>query len=183
VPTLKSLDTEGRVIHLGSFSKIVAPGLRLGWMVASEGLVDQLGLLKLAADTQTSTLNMAATSAYLRDYDIEAHIADVIEVYRDKRDVLLDVLSAELPEGASFTAPSGGLFVWLTLPDGFDADTFLKTVALPQERVAFVPGGPFFPTSQRPHHARLGFSGVPMDQLAEGATRLSRAMRVALSGR
>ena len=97
LPTLKSLDTEGRVVHLGSFSKILAPGMRLGWAVASPEILDKLTLLKLAADTQSSTLNMAATSAYLSDYDIDAHIARARPVYRHKRDLMLQTIAEHLP--------------------------------------------------------------------------------------
>ena len=99
LPTLKSLDTEGRVVHLGSFSKILAPGVRLGWAMASPEILERLALLKLAADTQNSTLNMAATSAYLSDYDIDAHIAGALPVYRHKRDLMLATMAETFPGG------------------------------------------------------------------------------------
>ena len=118
LPTLKSLDTEGRVLHLGSFSKILAPGMRLGWALASPEILERLALLKLAADTQNSTLNMAATSDYLTRYDIDAHIARAVPVYRHKRDLMLATMAETFPDDVRFTEPDGGLFVWLTLPDG-----------------------------------------------------------------
>ena len=149
LPTLRSLDTEGRVVHLGSFSKILAPGMRLGWAAADPELVEKLGLLKLAADTQSSTLNMAATSAYLSGYDIDAHIASVIPVYRHKRDLMLATMAATFPASVEFTRPDGGLFTWLTFPADFDAAAFLADRLLPEAKVAYVPGATFFPVTQQ----------------------------------
>jgi 2-aminoadipate transaminase len=181
IPTLKSLDTEGRVIHLGSFSKILAPGMRLGWAVASGEIVEKLGLLKLAADTQSSTLNMAATSAYLSRYDIDAHIADALPVYRRKRDLMLATMEQTFPEAASFTRPQGGLFVWVTLPESVDTAAFMLDRLLPEAKVAYVPGATFFPVVQQHHHARVSFSGVPDDQLARGISRFGELLHEVLS--
>jgi 2-aminoadipate transaminase len=177
LPTLKSLDTEGRVLHLGSFSKILAPGLRLGWAVASPEILERLALLKLAADTQNSTLNMAATSDYLSCYDIDAHIARAVPVYRHKRDLMLATMSEELPDDVRFTEADGGLFVWLTFPPDFDATAFMADTLLPQSKVAYVPGATFFPVKQEPNHARLSFSGVPDDRIVRGVTELGRLLR------
>jgi DNA-binding transcriptional MocR family regulator len=116
LPTLRSLDTEGRVVYLGSFSKILAPGLRLGWAVASPKIINDLGLLKLAADTQCSTLNMAAVSNFLDDYDVDAHIAVIRETYRRKRNAMLAAIRSHFPADVAFTEPSGGMFTWLTFP-------------------------------------------------------------------
>ena len=176
LPTLKSLDTEGRVLHLGSFSKILAPGLRLGWAVASPELLERVALLKLAADTQNSTLNMAATSGYLSRYDIDAHLERVVPVYRRKRDLMLATMAEHLPPEVHFTTPGGGLFTWLTFPAGFDAAAFMAETLLPRAKVAYVPGATFFPVQQEPNHARLSFSGVPDDRLVHGITELSRLL-------
>jgi 2-aminoadipate transaminase len=176
LPTLKSLDTEGRVLHLGSFSKILAPGLRLGWAVASPEILERLTLLKLAADTQNSTLNMTATSDYLSEYDIDAHLARAIPVYRHKRDLMLATIAETFPDDVHVTRPDGGLFIWLTFPGGFDAAAFMAETLLPQAKVAYVPGATFFPVEQEPNHARLSFSGVPDDRLVSGVSALGRLL-------
>lgn len=182
LPTLKSLDTQGRVLHLGSFSKILAPGLRLGWAVASPEILERLALLKLAADTQNSTLNMAATSDYLSRYDIEAHLARAIPVYRHKRDLMLATMAETFPDDVHATEPEGGLFVWLTFPPGFDAGAFMAETLLPQAKVAYVPGATFFPVEQEPNHARLSFSGVPDDRLVRGVSELGRRLHSSRKG-
>jgi 2-aminoadipate transaminase len=176
LPTVKSLDTEGRVLHLGSFSKILAPALRLGWAVATPEILERLTLLKLAADTQNSTLNMAATSEYLRRYDIDAHVAEALPVYRHKRDLMLATMAETFPGDVHFTNPDGGLFIWLTLPADLDATAFMAETLLPQAKVAYVPGASFFPVDHEPNHARLSFSGVPDDRLVHGISELGRLL-------
>lgn len=182
IPTIKSLDTQGRVIYLGSFSKILAPGMRLGWAVASGEILERLGLLKLAADTQSSTLNMAATSSYLSRYDIEAHIADALPVYRRKRDLMLATMQQTFPAQVTFTRPEGGLFIWVTFPTGFDAEAFLLDELVPKAKVAFVPGATFFPVTQQANHARVSFSGVPDERLVRGISALGELLHRALEG-
>lgn len=182
IPTLRSLDTEGRVVFLGSFSKILAPGMRLGWSVASEEITARLGLLKLAADTQCSTLNMAAASAYLDRYDVDAHIATIRSAYRRKRDLMLAVIDELFPPAVERTSPDGGLFTWLTFPQGFDAAAFLRDEAIPRAKVAFVPGATFFPVVHEPNHARVNFSGVSDERIVTGMTRLAGLLRERLPG-
>jgi 2-aminoadipate transaminase len=176
-PTIKSLDTEGRVIYLGSFSKILAPGLRLGWAVASERIIEQLGLLKLAADTQCSTLNMAAVSLYLDSYDIDAHIREIRQVYRHKKDLVLDTIRATFPDEVSFTDPQGGLFTWLTFPEGFDTEVFMREHSVPEANVAYVPGATFFPVRAEPNHARVSYSTQTDERTVEGISRLGAALK------
>jgi DNA-binding transcriptional MocR family regulator len=177
LPTLKSLDTQGRVIHLGSFSKVLVPGLRVGWAVAAPPLLDKLKLLKLAADTQTSTLNMAATSLFLDRHDLSAHIATLRDAYRRKKDVMLDAIRRHFPQEVTVTDPEGGLFTWATFPDGFDATAFMRDVALPQARVAYVPGGSFFPVEPRENHARFNYSAQSEARIEEGIAALGAALK------
>jgi hypothetical protein len=125
VPSLKSMDTEGRVVFLGSFSKLLAPGLRLGWAVASYELIQQLGLLKLAADTQCSTLNMSAVSSLLDTFDLQGHIATIRSTYLRKKNLMLDTIRKTFPKSVSFTNPTGGMFTWLTFPEGLDTARFM----------------------------------------------------------
>jgi hypothetical protein len=177
LPTLKSLDTEGRVIHLGSFSKVLVPALRLGWAVAAPDLLARMGLLKVAADTQTSTLNMAAASLFLDRYDLAAHIATLRAAYRRKKEVMLDAIRQHFPQEVTVTDPEGGLFTWATFPDGFDATAFMRDVALPLARVAYVPGETFFPLTPRPNHARINFSAPSEADIRKGIAALGAALK------
>ena len=176
LPTLKSLDTEGRVIHLGSFSKVLVPGLRIGWAVAAPDLLARMGLLKVAADTQTSTLNMAAASLFLDRHDLGAHVATLRTAYARKKETMLDAIRQHFPQEIAATDPEGGLFTWLTFPEGFDATAFMRDVALPQARVAYVPGATFFPLTPRPNHARLNFSAQSESNIRSGIAALGKAL-------
>ena len=176
IPPIKSLDTEDRVIYLGSFSKVLAPGLRLGWAVGSEDLIQQLGLLKLAADTQCSTLNMSAASLFLDTYDIDAHILSIRQTYRRKKDLMLETIRRTFPQNVTFTEPSGGLFTWLTFPEGFDTARFMAEHALPEAKVAYVPGATFFPVEQEVNHARFSYSTQSDETLVKGITALGQLL-------
>jgi DNA-binding transcriptional MocR family regulator len=177
IAPIKSLDTEGRVVYLGSFSKILAPGLRLGWAVASEDVAQRLTLLKLGADTQCSTLNMAAVSLFLDSFDIEPHIASIRQTYLRKKNLMLDTIRRTFPQEISFTEPSGGMFTWLTFEDGFDAGRFMKEKGLPEAKVAYVPGAPFFAVDPKPNHARVSYSTQADERIVEGITRLGRLLK------
>lgn len=176
LPTLKSLDTEGRVIHLGSFSKVLVPGVRIGWAVAAPDLLARMGLLKVAADTQTSTLNMAAASLFLDRHDLGAHIATLRVAYARKKAVMLDSIRRHLPQEITATDPDGGLFTWLQFPEGFDATAFMRDVALPQARVAYVPGATFFPLAPRENFARVNFSAQSEANIRTGIAALGAAL-------
>jgi 2-aminoadipate transaminase len=180
LPTIKSLDTEGRVIHLGSFSKILVPSMRLGWALASPEILDKLSLLKVATDTQNSTLNMNATLEFLRRHNIDEHIAKIRPKYLRKRDLMLSTMRETFPDSVRFTEPEGGLFTWLTFPADFDATSFMKETLLPEGKVAYVPGATFFPVVQEANHARVNFSGVEDDRIVEGITRLGKLLKQSL---
>jgi DNA-binding transcriptional MocR family regulator len=172
LPTLKSLDVEGRVIFLGSFSKILAPGLRLAWAVASPPLIARLMLLKLAADSQCSTLNMVAVSLLLETFDLESHIARLQANYLRKKRLMLGTLRRTFPQSIACTDPEGGLFTWLRFPEGFDTADFMVNHAVPQARVAYVPGATFYPTDPRPNHARFSYSSASDETIVAGMTAL-----------
>lgn len=177
VPTLKSMDTQGRVIYFGSFSKILAPGLRLGWSVASAEITEKLGLLKLAADTQCSTLNMAAVSMYLERHNIDDHIQTIKAQYLRKKETMLSVVRSEFPQGISWTDPDGGLFTWMEFPEGFDTAKFMLEHAVPEAKVVWVPGATFFPTVQRDNFARFSYSTHGDEKIIRGMTALAELLK------
>lgn len=181
LPSIKSLDTSGRVIHLGSFSKILAPGLRLGWVLAEPEIREKLSLLKLAADTQNGTLNMRAAAAYLSGLDIEAHIAGMLPTYRHQRDLMLASIEEHFPAGVRWTRPDGGLFTWVTFPEGLDTAAFQRDHLIPRAGVILVPSAPFFATEPEVNHARMSFSGVPDDRLVAGVTAMGGLLREVLA--
>ena len=180
-PTIKSLDPHGRVIHLGSFSKILAPGLRLGWALATPEVREKLALLKLAADTQNGTLNMRAAAAYLDGFDIERHIAEMLPTYRHKRDLMLDSMAEHFPPGITWTRAHGGLFTWATFPERLDVAAFQRDALLPRTGVLVVPGAPFFADRPEANHARMSFSGVPDDRLVAGVRAMGELLTEALA--
>jgi 2-aminoadipate transaminase len=177
LPTLRSLDTEGRVLFLGSFAKILAPGMRLGWAVASPEVLSKLARLKLANDTQSSTLNQMAAAQFFDRFDIDAHIARTTAAYRHKRQLMFNVLDdviAQLPpDTLRYTCAEGGLFTWLTFPQGFDTTRFMLDHCIPSAKVVYVPGAPFYALSPEINHARLNFSALPEAQLTTGMQRLA----------
>lgn len=181
LPSLKSMDTEDRVILLGSFSKVLAPGLRLGWALASKDIVAKLGLLKLAADTQCSTVNMAAVSLYLQRHDLDAHVNVLKAAYKRKKDLMLDTLRRHFPQEVTFTDPQGGLFTWLTFPEDFDAGKFMRARALPEAQVAYVPGASFFPEEEQVNHARFNYSGQSDGRIVAGMTALGRSLKAEMA--
>ncbi|MFG2979837.1 PLP-dependent aminotransferase family protein [Streptomyces sp. NPDC048258] len=165
---------EDRTALLGSFSKIMAPGLRLGWLRAPAALRRAAVVAKQAADLHTSTVDQLAAAHYLAASDLDAHIATVRAAYRSRRDALLAGLAGALPAGSAWNRPEGGMFVWARLPQDHDATALLKT-ALTHE-VAFVPGSPFFTGPPDPRTLRLTFTTHTPEEIAEGVARLGRAL-------
>ncbi|MFJ7124827.1 PLP-dependent aminotransferase family protein [Streptomyces sp. NPDC098101] len=161
-----------RTVLLGSFSKVMAPGLRLGYLRAPAGLRRSCVVAKQAADLHTSTIDQAAAARYLRDSDLDAHVAVIRAAYRERRDALLDGLPAALPEGSRWNRPEGGMFVWVTLPEGYDATALLRTAV--GHEVAYVPGAPFFCGEPDPGALRLSFTTHSADEIGEGLRRLAK---------
>ncbi|WP_432128016.1 PLP-dependent aminotransferase family protein [Streptomyces sp. bgisy082] len=162
-----------RTVLLGSFSKVMAPGLRLGHLRAPAGLRRSCVIAKQAADLHTSTVDQAAAARYLRDSDLDAHVAVMRAAYRERRDAMLDGLPAALPGGSRWNRPEGGMFVWVTLPEGYDATALLRTAV--GHEVAYVPGAPFFCGEPDPGAMRLSFTTHSAEEIGEGLRRLAKS--------
>ncbi|MCZ2846875.1 aminotransferase-like domain-containing protein [Modestobacter sp. VKM Ac-2978] len=166
---------DGHVVHVGSFSKIAAPGLRLGWLRAPSRLLPALTVAKQAADLHTSTIDQAAAAAWFGTADVETHLARLRSAYRRRRDAMVDALPAALPAGSTWTEPDGGMFVWVRLPRGVDTAELLPR-ALAAD-VAFVPGAAFYAGVPDRATLRLSFTTHTPERIAEGMTRLGTVLR------
>ena len=175
LPTLRSLDGGDFVISLGTFSKILSPGLRLGWAVAPQPVLAKMTIGKAASDLNSSSLTQLFAATFFRDGDWRGYLAKQCDLYRTRRDVMLEALEEHLPAGASWTRPEGGLFVWVTLPDGLDT-TDLLAKALSRD-VAFVPGRAAYLDGRGGTSLRLNFSGVGEDDIREGVRRIGAVVR------
>jgi DNA-binding transcriptional MocR family regulator len=167
-----------RCVYLGSFSKIGAPGLRLGWARVPHSLRPAVVVAKQAADLQTSTVDQAAAAEYLARTDLDAHVATVVGAYRERRDAMLAALATELPAGSSWSRPDGGMFTWVRLPD--EAGTLDTASLLPAALaagVAFVPGESFFAGPPDRATLRMSFTTYSPARIAEGVARLGAALR------
>jgi 2-aminoadipate transaminase len=174
LPSLRSFWPDG-VIYLGTFSKILAPGFRLGWMVTPPELYDDIVFAKQPADLHTSTASQMATYEVCKDGFVDRHVEQIKDLYRERRDVMLRALEAHFPPGCRWTKAQGGLFVWAELPPTIDTNELL--VEALQENVAFVPGRSFHPDRSGHNTMRLNFSNVPPDRIEEGIARLGRAIK------
>lgn len=179
VPSLKSMDTKGNIIFLGSFSKILMPGLRIAWMVADPVIIDKVVKLKQAVDLQSSSFGQRQTSFFIDMYDLDAHVAKIKELYKKRRDLMCDSMKEYFPEGIPFTYPEGGLFTWVTLPEGMDAKELMPKVLA--KNVAYVPGGPFYPHGGNANHFRLNYSNMPEERIVEGIKRLAEVLKEELA--
>ncbi|WP_328739800.1 PLP-dependent aminotransferase family protein [Streptomyces erythrochromogenes] len=165
---------EDRTALLGSFSKTMAPGLRLGWLRAPAALLRAAAVAKQAADLHTSTVDQLAAAHYLATVDLDAHIGTVRAAYRERRDALLGALGRTLPPGCAWNRPEGGMFVWARLPEDHDATALLRTAVA--HGVAFVPGAPFHTGAPDPRTLRLSFTTHTPREIAEGVGRLGAAL-------
>ncbi len=171
----------GNVIYLSTFSKVLAPGLRVAWIVAPPDVIAKLVQLKQSADLHTSTFTQMVTYEVARDGFIDEHVKVIRATYKERRDQMLAALQDYFPPEVSWTHPQGGLFLWVTMPPGVDSSKLLES-ALRQD-VAFVPGQPFYPNGDEGSHMRLNFSNAKPEMIREGVRRLSIAVAHALEHR
>ncbi len=182
LPTLYSLDGGVYVMYLGTFSKILSPGIRLGWVAAPPPVLDKINIGKQATDLCTSTLSQLMVTSYFEEGVWGQYLESLRTIYRTRRDTMLDALAEFFPREAEWTRPAGGLFLWATLPDFIDT-TDLLAHAL-RDNVAFVPGEAAFMDGRGRNSMRLNFSGMDEDAIREGIRRIGRVVReyVALYG-
>ena len=172
--------TLGNVIYLSTFSKTLAPGIRLAWIVAPEDVISRLVLLKQAADLHTSTFNQYVAYEVAHDGFLDQHVKLIRQVYRERRDAMLQALHEYFPPEVTWTHPKGGLFLWVSMPEGTDSQTLLNAALA--EDVAFVPGDCFYANNghEGGRHMRLNFSHSQPEQIHEGIRRLSVAIKMQL---
>lgn len=184
IPTLEYLDDQlhgnngsyhGNVIYLSTFSKILAPGIRLAWVVATPEIIQKLVMAKQGTDLHTSTFNQYVAYEVGRKGFIDDHIKQINSVYKERRDIMLEELEKNMPEGVKWTRPLGGLFLWATLPEECNTrDLFAIAV---EKKVAFVPGYSFFPNGGGHNTMRLNFSNAKPDMIRLGIQRLAETIK------
>ncbi|WP_432541272.1 PLP-dependent aminotransferase family protein [Lactiplantibacillus argentoratensis] len=179
IPAIKHYDTEGRVIFISSFSKILSPALRTGWIVADDMIMRELVGLKSAIDVQSPNVTLAAINSYLDQHDIDDHVATISASYRVKRDAMLAALDQYFPQDVHYTRPNGGFFIWVTLPEGIDAKALLNDVVLPQAHVAYVPSTCQFASRKVKNGFRLNFTSLDVETITLGIKRLGHILQPA----
>ena len=175
LPSLKSMDTKGLVMFLGTFSKIFCPGLRLGWVAAIPEVLSEFVKIKQSADLHTSNFDQGLADAYIENYDLDAHVEQIKALYKHRRDVIIESMEKMMPEGVKWTHPEGGLFLWLTFPQGVSAaQVFVKCI---EKNVAGVTGDAFFPNGKTDRNMRINYSNMPDEKIVEGIRRMSEAIK------
>ncbi len=179
LPPLLSLDGGVYVLYLGTFSKILSPGIRLGWVVAPPPVLEKINLGKQEADLCTSTLSQLMVQAYFEQGRWGDYVESLTELYRGRRDTMLDALAEHFPEQAEWTRPAGGLFIWVTLPDFIDTTDLLARAL--RDNVAFVPGSAAFLDGRGRNAMRLNFSGSDDERIREGVRRIGEVVKEQLA--
>lgn len=184
IPSLYSMDTDGRVIMLVTFSKILSAGLRLAVMITpDEDIMDALVRTKQATDLCTSKLTQHLAARYMSDYGLDAHLKDIRPIYREKRDAMIRALENYMPanEGIRWTNPDGGLFVWVWLPDAIDTEDMVKRAI--EKKVAYVPGASAFVDGSGHNTMRLAFSSSSPEKIDEGIRRLAEVVKAEIAAK
>ncbi|WP_040211786.1 PLP-dependent aminotransferase family protein [Clostridium polynesiense] len=174
-PSIKSFDKNGYVIQLGTFSKTFCPGFRIGWIYAEEEVLQKYILIKQGADLQCSTLDQRIVAHYMEKYCLDTHINKIIEVYKKRRNIMIDSMIKFFPKDIKFTHSKGGLFTWVELKEHMNSAELLKEAL--EVNVAFVPGASFFPNGGKHNYFRLNYSNMSEDKIAEGIERLGNLLK------
>ena len=176
LPTIKSMDEDGIVVYCSSFSKILSAGMRVGFVVAPEAIVQKMVVAKQVEDVHTNIFFQMLCHRYITECDLDAHIAGIRDLYRHKCGLMLDALDKNMPKSVAYTRPEGGLFIWCTLPDRVDANEFIRRALA--EKVAVVPGATFNADEAAPSQSfRLNYSTPSDEQIVTGIERLGKVAR------
>lgn len=175
MPTLKSLDSLGTVVYLGTFSKTFCPGLRVGWLIASNPIIKKYNIVKQGSDIHTNSLAQAEIDKYLELYNFDDHIKIINEVYKQRKNIMIDSIKKYFPADFLYTNPTGGLFIWIEMPEGYDSREVLKKAL--DRNVAFIPGESFYPSESIKNTFRLNFSNVSEARIDEGIKRLGEIFK------
>lgn len=175
LPAVKSFDTAGTILCTGSFSKIFCPGFRIGWIAGDKEIIRKYVLVKQGTDLQCNTLAQLTIAGYLERYDIDEHIRKIVEVYRKRRDRAVACIARYFPREVKFTRPEGGLFTWVELPEGISARDVLEKCL--EKKIAFVPGGSFYPQRIRENTFRINYSNMPEEKIEQGLRILGEVIR------
>jgi len=172
---LAALDRDGLVVHISTFSKTLSPGMRLGWLIASEPIFQMVVVGKQAADLHTSTIEQRAAARLLDSFDYDGHVAHLCEVYGERCKAMLSAMERYFPAEARWTRPEGGLFLWVELPERVSAEELFEEAIA--ERVAFVPGTSFFACERKLNFLRLNFSNQKPEMIEEGIRRIAGVLK------
>ncbi|MHC4322862.1 MAG: aminotransferase-like domain-containing protein [Planctomycetota bacterium] len=178
LPSMKSYLPDGTIV-LGSFSKVVTPGLRLGWICAGADVMEKIIVAKQSSDLHSNYLSQRAVHQYLIDNNIDGHIVRIKEVYKKQRDLMVSMIEKHFPEEIKYTKPDGGMFLWVTLPENVSSLHLLELAM--EENVAFVPGKAFYVDGGGDNSLRLNFSNSDLEKIEEGIKRLATVIKVALA--
>jgi 2-aminoadipate transaminase len=166
------------VMYLSTFSKILAPGIRLGWVVAPKGIIKKLVQAKQATDLHTSTFIQMITHDIMKRGILKAHAKEIKKVYGERRHIMTSAMEEHFPKGVSWTKPEGGLFLWVRTPEHIDCMQLLEKAV--ENKVAFVPGTVFYPDGSGANTLRLNFSNAKPEMISEGIKRLGRVLEEAI---
>lgn len=175
IPPIKHFDKYERVVYLGSTSKILCPALRIGWMIGHKDILDGCIYLKQACDLQSSELTERIAGKYLANFDLQAHINEMNALYKKKKDLMLRLIEETFPKCIDYTTPQGGLFLWLTFPEGTDALELFNRMK-EEISVIFVPGDTFYPYGGHPNTARMSFATVTEENIKIGIRRMGKIL-------
>ena len=175
LPAIKSFDTKGRVIYMSTFSKILAPGLRLGWIISPREILEKLILAKQATDLCTNVFSQYIAYKYVNGGYLDKQVEKISKMYKRKRDLMLKEIKNNFPKGVKWTIPKGGMFIWITLPQSINTSILFRKAL--NKKVAYVVGDAFFPEGGNYNSMRLNFSYSDDEVIKEGIRRLAEVIK------